>query len=298
MAASKASKLLFKSGIIPVYRETGVANCHLDQWIKLSLYFENPGYRGRGLYLQLAPIYTELFETGLVAVGFGVHAHLIRPMVKHFTLEQIVTAYLGRQTVDNYNQSPLIKEHAHRHISRQVLEDGIAKYVGEIEQYYPIKLFNHDYLTSKFHKANHYAYQDEENFEVLEFDCESQLPPPIDLYKARPQTKQYRLKKCHSIELLEWRDSFLKLKITSDALFNCRSFIRDLGLDLGCHAAIDTLHTIRVGPLHVDDALRKHQLHYDQIVQSAEKHSKSFEEYLAQLRQQYPEVKMKEKWKI
>ena len=116
---------LIKSGVVPLYRDVGVHNKHFLRWIKLTLYFENP--KISNVHLKFSPVFHELFETGLCVAGYGYFSDYVKTFAKLIKFERIITAQLGRQTVDGYNRSPLIKQHDYRHVTQKVLNDKLKK---------------------------------------------------------------------------------------------------------------------------------------------------------------------------
>ncbi|XP_027199009.2 uncharacterized protein LOC113793216 [Dermatophagoides pteronyssinus] len=259
------AKKIFTRAFIAAYKDRDINHKQLADWIKLSLYFEDPTrtLKPGMLYHQTIPRYTELFQTGLCIFAFGFYVKQVRALQKYWLHEWTVTAILGRQTIDNYSRSILIDCHDVSNIATDLIENSLQKFVGIIEQTGP------GHLHEKTQPV----------------DCEES-----NAYEQYHDNTP-RLKTCYSIELLDRQDREVKLRIKSDGLFNCRSFVRDLGFYLNCPSSIDSAHLDKLGPVQSGQSLQKHQLHYEQMVKSAEEITPACIEYLKQLRQQYPDAK-------
>ncbi|OTF70022.1 hypothetical protein BLA29_000609 [Euroglyphus maynei] len=262
------AKKIFTRSFIAAYKDRDISRKQLADWIKLSLYFEDPTrtLKPGMIYHETIPKYAELFQTGLCIFAFGFYATQIRAFQKYWLHEWMVTAILGRQTIDHYSRSHLIKCHDISHIATDSIDNSLQKFIGIIEQTGPGYLYQN--------------IQPVDREEGMENDKESQ---------NRDNTP--RLKQCYSIELFDRQDREIKLRITSDGLFNCRSFVRDLGFYLNCPSSIDSAHLDKLGPVSSEQSLQKHQLHYEQMVKSAEEITPACIEYLKQLRLQYPDAK-------
>lgn len=267
------AKKIFTRAFIAAYKDHGISQKELANWIKLSLYFEDPTrtLKQGMIYYQTIPRYTELFQTGLCIFAFGYYTKQVRALQKYWLHEWIVTAILGRQTIDHYSRSPLIKYHDHSYITDDSIDDSLQKFIGVIEQTGPGYLYEEK--------------QPVDREEVMESDEEES----ISNGQCRENTP--RLKHCYSIEFLNRQDREIKLRITSDGLFNCRSFVRDLGFYLNCPSSIDSAHLEKLGPVKSEQSLQKYQLHYEQMVKLAEEITPACIEYLKQLHRQYPDTK-------
>lgn len=250
-----SAKNIFTRSFVAVFKDPGVNSLEISNWIKLSLYFEDPTKtltRGM-LYCQSIPKYSSIYQSGVLIFSFGLHTHETRALRKYWTNEWILTAILGRQTADHYSSSPLIKYHDHSKIDENLLKKSFTKFIGTITQTSPSPLIN----------------QSNQSF----------------------GQQVVRLKQCFSIDLLEKNDQQIKLRICSDNLFDCRSFIRDLGKEIACESSLESLHLAKLGPIPDSQCLKKHELHYDQLVQSANQITPICLNHLKELRQQYPEAK-------
>lgn len=202
----------------------------------------------------------------------------------------MVTAILGRQTADYYNGSPLLEQHEYGHITADEIQSAFGKYIGEKEQSNPPTLIQEQTIPAG---ENVLISRLGDGLEGNNEDVIEKIPPPINNNSpngdsAAGKRPLYRIKHCHSIELLQKDDATIRMRVISDGLFNCRAFVRDLGHDLGCFATIEQLHLYSVGPLTDKMALLKHELHLKQIVEALTQHTDSCQKYMAEMRLQYP----------
>lgn len=286
-----------------MYKSTGTSKHDLALWIKLSLCFESPAIKRNSLFLDFVPRYPELYMTGVCAVGFGFYADQIAKYRKYMKHEFLVTAILGRQTYDSYSGSPVLGQYPYKHISTDILKSAMAKFVGSIEQSYSTTLLE----ERKFKLLNGHPDQLQETVgdsmqvsrSIDDTDDESSDNedekkknninlPSGDLPAGRHPT--LRIKQCHSIELLRVDEAVVQMRIICDGLFSCRAFVRDLGLELGCHSVIDRLHLKSLGPFIDERALHKHELHLEQIVQAMTENAAPCQKYFADMKVQYPEA--------
>lgn len=298
-------KKLFSRGILPVYKNAGTSKHDLAQWIKLSLCFESSAIKRNNLFLDFVPRYPELYMTGVCAVGFGFYADQIAKYRKYMKHEFLVKAILGIHTFDSYSGSPVLAQYPYKHISTNIIKSAMGKFVGNIEQSYPTTLLE----DRKFRLLNGHPEQQVDSFQETvsddvqvsrliddtdndssgdEDEMNNSNLPCGDLPVGRHPT--LRIKKCYSIELLQVDDAVVQMRIICDGFFSCRAFVRDLGLELGCHASIDQLHLKSLGPFVDEQALHKHELHLEQIVQSITENAEQSQKYFANMKVQYPEA--------
>lgn len=265
-----SAKSIFTKSFVAVFKDSGVTSPEINNWIKLSLYFEDPTKtltRGM-LYSQCIPQYSSIFQTGALIFSFGLRTFETRALRKYWKHEWILTAVLGRQTVDHYSSSPLIKYHDHSFIDENLLKKSFTKFIGTIEQTLPGPLFDHS----------------NKSFGQLDNNT-------INTTNIQSNKSNVRLKQCYSIDLLEKNDRQIKLRILCDGLFDCRAFVRDLSNEIACKSSLESLHLAKLGPIEDRQCLKKHELHYEQLVQSANEVTPICVDYLKKLREQYPEAK-------
>lgn len=77
---------IYSAGIFPVFKDNKTSKEQLLQWIRLSLYFEKPEIRPGSLFLQSVPRWFENYETGVIAVGFGLHARSLAAIGRYWKL--------------------------------------------------------------------------------------------------------------------------------------------------------------------------------------------------------------------
>lgn len=309
--ASKAKKP-FSRGILSVYKDHAVTRKNLIEWTRLTLYFEDRSLREGTLFVQTIPRYPEWFQTGVVAIGFGLDATRFQALARYWRHEWIVTALLGKQTADFYSKSPLLSEHEYRHITRDMIKSSLDQFVGQVVQHScPPLLIKEDPdqldRTEQAIKGNTCRTLSAERETVDEGvngdiggdrDDERQdergvADSEMINNSSLGKGPNLRIKQCHSIELLQMAEATVRLRVISDGLFNCRSFVRDLGLHLGCHSVIDQLHLSRLGPLTAEQALAKHELHLGQINECILRNSAACEQYLSELKELYPNASSK-----
>lgn len=287
-----------------MYKNAGTSKHDLAQWLKLSLCFESPAIKRNSLFIDFVPRYPELYMTGVCAVGFGFYADQIAKYRKYMKHEFLVKAILGRQTYDSYcgPDTPILAEYPYKHISTEILKRAIGKFVGSIEQSYPTTLLE----ERKLKLRNGQPEEQVDSFQEAVGDI-VQVSRPLDdtddessggedemknnnsnLAVGRHPT--LRIKQCHSIELLRMDEAVVEMRILCDGLFSCRAFVRDLGLDLGCHAALTSCHLKSLGPFVDEQALHKHELHLEQIVQAMTENAEECQKYFAEMKAQYPEA--------
>ena len=311
---------IFQRGTLPVFKAAGTSKHELAQWIKLSLYFECPAIKRGRLFLDFAPFWPEHYMTGILAVGFGLHATLIAKYRRYMKHEFLISAILGRQTYDHYSGSPVLNEYPYRHLSVETIRSALGKFVGSIEQSYPAALLQErqfgqassidsalqtvgdgvqithpaddknsdrgedndddDELDERNDNNNHHEY-DNNNLE---------RPAAAAAAAAVGRHPTLRIKQCHSIELLKVDGAVVQMRIISDGLFSCRALVRDLGLELGCHAVIDQLHLKSIGPFGDEEALHKHELHAVQIERALTENAERSQKYFSRMKDQYPDA--------
>ncbi|KAI2803369.1 TruB pseudouridine (psi) synthase 1 [Blomia tropicalis] len=280
-------KKLFQRGIFPVFKDNKTSKKQLLQWIRLSLYFEKPEIRPGSLFLQSVPRWFENYETGVIAVGFGLHARSLAAIGRYWKHDWIVNAIIGKQTADFRSESPLIAQYKYEHITSEIVQETLNKYVGQIEQISLPKLaLKHKHKADQINLLNN-NLSDEH---LVSEECFSLIHDSIEDENGGNHPT-IREKNCHSIELLEMDDNKLQIRVQSDGIFSCRALVRDIGIELGCHAVVDSLQLNQVGPFTIDQALPKHELHLEQIEQSIAQHMNKCERYIDEMKQLYPSAK-------
>ena len=162
----------------------------------------------------------------------------------------------------------MLAQHEYRHITPDAIRAVLGKFVGAIEQAYPGYLTNLRPLgEQKSGRPNKYennwpdldrqTVDETEQISPLNDDIcdESEDDERLDMnnnnsadgYSPTGTHPTLRIKQCHSIELLEMDDATIRMRVLCDGLFSCRSLVRDLGHELGCHASLHTLHLRQVG---------------------------------------------------
>ena len=139
-----------------------------------------------------------------------------------------------------------------------MLNDNLAKFVGQIEQYNPPFIWKENLLipkVEKVEKANLMAKTSKKN----------------DKRVAVP-----RIRQCHSIELLAFQPPNFKMKVVSDGLFSCRALVNDLGGQLNSCAHLTQLHLNKMGVITEDICLKKYELHFTYIRDAVQKYSNLF----------------------
>ncbi|KAF7490726.1 hypothetical protein SSS_03243 [Sarcoptes scabiei] len=273
----KSGKKIFTKAFVAAHKDFGVTIKEIVDWIKLALYFEDPTHSiSKGILMcNYAPIYPELFQTGVCLFGFGTNMHRIAALSKHIEHEYIVEGILGQETLDNYSGSSVIKMNDHSHITEDLIVANIKKFIGLIEQKNPVKV------------AQKTSQSIRKSINVDEIYGSE----PSDRSEENSQLNFegiIRTKECYDIELLSLKDRLIKFRIISDGLFSCRAFIRDLGLSLHCPSSLHSLHLNRMGPIRSNQTLLKHELHYNQLVNCADEITQICMDYFAKLREQYP----------
>ena len=286
---------LFKKGIFPVYKEAHVTNAELIKWIKLTLQFENPS--NKSIWFNIYPKYFDWYLTGVRIIGFGLHAQQVFSLGRYMQREWLISALLGRETLDYHSSSPLLAEYEYRHITPERIKEALNKFIGEIQQVSPPSLLEN--VENKPTQGDDLISMT--SFQSDDIGCDNRNDDDEraiaekwskqTMYIDRKREKFIVNKQCHSIDLLELDDALCRFRIISDGFFNCRAFVHDLGIELGCHAVIHQQNLSRLGPFNDKQALHKHELHIKQIIESIEEHRQIADQYIEDLRRQYPWAK-------
>lgn len=296
---------LFKRGVFPAYKDANVSLKQLVQWVRLSICFEQPPPANAkskpitpgSLYIATVPLWVDSFYEGVVVLGFGLEAKQLSIFRKYYTHEWLVDVRLGKETVDTYFASPLVAHHKHEHVTKQSIKDLIPQFIGEIEQVSPYYLYQ-EWKDSNLEKQRNNVFQPDNSFTsddeldevMVDQTVETDLTPENYVSKLS-RFRNCRVKHVNSIEVSHLIGDRLQFKVISDGLFSCRGFVRDIGQMLNCPSCVERLQLVQCGPYHQDRALAKHELHFNQIVESIQMNTQLGSAYNKQLAVMYPDLK-------
>ena len=164
--------------------------------------------------------------TGVVVVRTGKATRRIEELQAH-TKEYVATLRLGATTPSFDLEHPIDAEYPTDHITRQLVEDTLKQFVGEIDQVPPIFsacMVNGDRAYDLARKGK----------------------------EVELKAKRITIEK---IELMEYAMPYLTLRIVCSKGTYIRSLARDLGEALHSGAYLTALRRTRVGEVRVEECL-------------------------------------------
>ena len=173
--------------------------------------------------------------TGLLIVGTGKYTKKL-PEIQQMPKEYIATIKLGATTKSDDAEFPEENIKDTSHITEEMINKVLPSFIGEIEQIPPV----FSAIKIKGKRAYKLARKNVEELDKIK------LPS--------------RKVKVYDIELLDFKNPEVKVKIKSGKGFYVRSFARDLGNILGVGGYLKELRRTKIGDFSVENAYTPEEL--------------------------------------
>ena len=173
--------------------------------------------------------------TGLLILASGKYTKRISEF-QQMTKEYVATIKLGATTKSDDAEFPEENIKDTSHITLQKIQEIIPQFIGEIEQIPPV--FSAVKIKGK--RAYNLARKDPEKSGQIKLEPRKVI--------------------VHNIEILDFKNPELKLRITSGKGFYVRSLARDIGQKLGTGGYLLNLRRTKIGDFPVEEAITPDEL--------------------------------------
>ncbi|KAI1287326.1 putative tRNA pseudouridine synthase 1 [Halotydeus destructor] len=254
----------FYRGLFPVYKDKNVHPDDIKDWITLEAQqdIQLPLHRV-GINLSHHHPIEEPFS-GVMIFSLG-HTEKYLRYLKFLDADHRLVVKFGESTSSHESGSEVTGQSSTDHLTPQLIETACSSFTSPYYQK-PIP-----FMSRKKYVIDHrIRFEDRP-------ESERYIIRRNQLYREETLPESVTIS---SLQLLTFSPPYARFKVIADPSFNPRSFVSDLCEQLKTCGHVCESVRISLGPITVDDCLRKHELHKDDIKRATDRYTQKIVDVL------------------